>query len=123
MARAKIERISAEEKEFHNCPICLKPIKKLLKRTGCNHCFHPRCLNNWTERCPNCPLCRSDIYVPKKKHSRKNLVRNLEREFQEVTEEQLVNINPGQARVTVINDFIFVEDNNMILYFNRHEWT
>lgn len=44
------------------CCICLEDIKKskLLTMTGCQHKFHIKCVKEWLEQRPTCPLCNSD---------------------------------------------------------------
>ena len=49
-----------------DCSICLRAINKgLVKTTPCGHCFHPKCLNKWTEMKPTCPVCRAAVLVPR----------------------------------------------------------
>ena len=111
MSRAKVEVIPSTETSFQECSICLKPIKKLLKRTACNHCYHPKCLNNWIKYNANCPLCRKEIYTRKRPPVR----RNLEQEFENVIERLQRHID-NASEVTILNDAIYVEDSETILF-------
>tara|TARA_R110002073_G_scaffold53343_3_gene137746 strand:+ start:17624 stop:18121 length:498 start_codon:yes stop_codon:yes gene_type:complete len=54
-----IKRIEIKENDKELiCPITLEPIKDFYYLTSCNHKFSDS-LHKWTEKCSNCPLCRS----------------------------------------------------------------
>ena len=40
------------------CSICLENNTDL--KLPCNHCFHEKCLAEWFEEKPTCPMCRKD---------------------------------------------------------------
>ena len=40
------------------CSICLMDETDL--KLPCNHCFHEKCLAEWFEESPTCPMCRKD---------------------------------------------------------------
>ena len=42
------------------CSICHENECDMI--TDCNHSFHRRCLNRWTERRQTCPVCRHELY-------------------------------------------------------------
>jgi len=113
MARAKIEFIKPTETTYQDCSICLKPMKKLIKRTACNHCFHPQCLNKWLQEHANCPLCRAEVYTRKQRPVR----RNLEEEFQNVIDRLRTHLNePTRAFISITNDTLYVEDDETIIF-------
>jgi hypothetical protein len=43
------------------CAICLDPMPKRSETAspGCQHDFHPSCLNKWFENNETCPVCRT----------------------------------------------------------------
>lgn len=47
------------------CIICLDEItnKNECIQLECNHIFHKSCIEQWTQRQCNCPICRKNIYV------------------------------------------------------------
>lgn len=47
---------------FLECSICLKPIKRTKETLDCNHSFHRRCIEFWTDRANTCPVCRAPAY-------------------------------------------------------------
>jgi hypothetical protein len=56
-------------KKYNICSICLEKIKYIECSTliPCNHIFHKRCLDTWTNKNCSCPNCRTPIhYLPKK---------------------------------------------------------
>lgn len=61
------------------CTICLDPINNSEKILRCTHRFHERCINRWTLRHNNCPVCRTPVNpVSNRRASRLNR-RNAER--------------------------------------------
>lgn len=47
------------------CIICLDEItnKEEYIQLECNHIFHKLCIEQWTQRQHNCPICRKNIYM------------------------------------------------------------
>lgn len=45
------------------CSICLENFSNQndVCKTNCNHYFHKNCLQTWSEKKFNCPVCRSDL--------------------------------------------------------------
>ena len=63
-----LQRLKDSSKE--HCSICLKSITKLNKRLKCGHSFHPKCINEWSDRFIAdfpCPFCRTTIPCCNKK--------------------------------------------------------
>tara|TARA_B100001094_G_C17939899_1_gene674987 strand:+ start:486 stop:866 length:381 start_codon:yes stop_codon:yes gene_type:complete len=122
MYRAKIERVDSTIETFQDCSICLKPMKKLIKRTACGHCYHPKCLNKWIVQHANCPLCRAEVQPLTTKNNRnlEPVRRNLAQEFENIIEivERFQNRleDPSNARITITNNIVMVEDDDMILF-------
>jgi len=55
------------------CTICLDPINNSEKILRCTHRFHERCINRWTLRHNNCPVCRTPVNpVSNRRASRAN---------------------------------------------------
>mmetsp|Transcript_35320 Transcript_35320/g.59857 ORF Transcript_35320/g.59857 Transcript_35320/m.59857 type:complete len:507 (+) Transcript_35320:310-1830(+) len=53
-----------EEKHHdnHDCPICYSSIREgSAVKTGCNHKFHIKCIEDWMEKQRSCPICRKLI--------------------------------------------------------------
>ena len=53
-----------EETKEDMCSICweeFKEVDKLKKVKGCNHTFHSRCLEYWSQKNSTCPMCRVKI--------------------------------------------------------------
>lgn len=48
-----------------NCAICLCDYteEKDCMRIKCNHMFHSRCITDWFNRSPTCPICRYDLSI------------------------------------------------------------
>jgi len=47
---------------WEKCSICLEKMTGLLSQcSGCNVCFHTKCLNQWLHRGKDCPMCRIDM--------------------------------------------------------------
>jgi hypothetical protein len=45
------------------CSICrdeCEQSQRVLKPSGCNHCFHETCLMTWINFHPTCPNCRGE---------------------------------------------------------------
>jgi hypothetical protein len=45
------------------CSICLddcEQLQRVLKPSGCDHCFHENCLTPWIQNHPTCPNCRGE---------------------------------------------------------------
>lgn len=51
------------ESMFDQCSICLTKLVSgaVVKKLPCDHEFHNHCLNQWLEKHPTCPLCRTDV--------------------------------------------------------------
>ena len=47
-----------EEKE---CCICLQELKDHITKLNCSHCYHSKCIKEWTKNSNNCPICRRKI--------------------------------------------------------------
>ena len=47
-----------EEKE---CCICLQKLKDNITKLNCSHCYHSKCINEWTKNSNSCPICRKQI--------------------------------------------------------------
>jgi ankyrin repeat protein len=48
------------------CSICYESIENTIRMiTSCNHIFHQPCLYTWIKEKKNCPLCRTNIELPK----------------------------------------------------------
>ncbi len=46
------------------CSVCLlecEQSQRVLKPSGCDHCFHENCLTPWIQNHPTCPNCRGNI--------------------------------------------------------------
>jgi hypothetical protein len=57
----RVER-KADDKKAAECSICLDPLKSMpVQATACMHTFHRQCLNQWLERNPRCPECRTNL--------------------------------------------------------------
>ena len=56
------DSISSIKSQEDVCCICLEEIEKskLLMMSECHHKFHIRCVKEWLEQRPSCPLCNSD---------------------------------------------------------------
>lgn len=52
----KINNIESDEKI--TCCICLNEIEKTVCSLKCNHKFHKKCVEDWLEKNPTCPICR-----------------------------------------------------------------
>jgi len=52
------DKIFKTDDDYHECSICLEPIKKDKVKTYCNHRFHKKCLNSWKKISKSCPMCR-----------------------------------------------------------------
>ena len=50
----------------NNCCICLQELKNDILKLNCNHLFHCKCINNWTNKKNTCPICRKTITKPNK---------------------------------------------------------
>lgn len=46
------------------CPICLEKITNAhaFTVTQCNHMFHSKCIEKWTENKDSCPCCRHALF-------------------------------------------------------------
>ena len=62
MSMSSSESISSMESQDNLCCICLDDIKKsnLLMMSECHHKFHVKCVKEWLQQRPTCPLCNSD---------------------------------------------------------------
>ena len=89
---------------YQECAICLEPVKKTLQKTACGHCFHSSCLNTWTKIRTNCPICRADI----KRLDFEDVINQFKQRLEQ----------PERARVTISNNTVFVEDDDVIFF--RH---
>lgn len=47
-----------DENEKITCCICLGEIEKTICSLKCNHKFHKKCVEDWLETNPTCPVCR-----------------------------------------------------------------
>lgn len=60
------------------CGICLEEQKKQVVSDNCKHFFHARCIKQWADRNPICPLCRRHIksitFFPPFERSRSSLI-------------------------------------------------
>ncbi|KAL5710101.1 hypothetical protein ACHQM5_020707 [Ranunculus cassubicifolius] len=55
---------SGSQGEEAQCSICLSAFQdqeKVKILPGCNHTYHPECVDKWLLTQSNCPLCRSSI--------------------------------------------------------------
>jgi hypothetical protein len=53
-----------KSKEIHRqCSICIEDFceESAIILTGCNHCYHEKCLTDWIVNKNNCPVCRKDF--------------------------------------------------------------
>lgn len=60
------DRRSSPEAPY--CAVCLHEAVKgerLRKLPKCKHCFHVECIETWFKSHPTCPLCRTQVFVPK----------------------------------------------------------
>ncbi len=62
-----IRLLSEENKEniTGDCSICLEEFKKDTKivKLSCGHIFHQDCIEKWTKKKKDCPICRSENMV------------------------------------------------------------
>ena len=56
------ESIVSMKSQEDICCICLDEIQKskLLMMSECHHTFHIKCVKEWLQQRPTCPLCNSD---------------------------------------------------------------
>ena len=49
------------------CSICLNPVRytRASKQLDCGHLYHRECIDKWMEFGDTCPMCRSQVSVPK----------------------------------------------------------
>ncbi|PIA32393.1 hypothetical protein AQUCO_04500178v1 [Aquilegia coerulea] len=55
---------SLNDEEAAQCSICLSTFldqEKVKILPGCNHTYHPDCVDKWLKTHSNCPLCRSSL--------------------------------------------------------------
>jgi len=52
-----------EDDEEQNCAICLTALENnsIIRKLGCNHKFHHKCVDTWFEEKEKCPICRHNI--------------------------------------------------------------
>jgi hypothetical protein len=60
-----------EISENHECVICLDKLKeeeskkdeneRQIAKLKCNHYFHRKCISNWFDQKPDCPICRGTV--------------------------------------------------------------
>ena len=57
---------SNKPEEADHCTICLIPLEEQehIKKLGCRHFFHPRCIDIWLGKHNCCPLCKQAVVVP-----------------------------------------------------------
>lgn len=54
----------------NDCPICMEFIsdrcnvtsKKRKRQTICGHTFHSGCINEWSRKSSNCPICQQELF-------------------------------------------------------------
>lgn len=79
------------------CSVCLNPVRSTRQTTKlpCNHIFHKKCIDDWTNQGKNtCPTCRARFGPPKYKLSIKieNLETNVTDTLDELSEDITMTI-------------------------------
>ncbi|KAI9028632.1 Pex12 amino terminal region-domain-containing protein [Hyaloraphidium curvatum] len=57
---AELEKLGMIKVEQKKCTLCLEP-RKVPTATPCGHVFCWKCIGDWCQNKPECPLCRQDI--------------------------------------------------------------
>jgi len=53
------------DSDFEECSICQEPIKRTKDTLDCNHSFHRRCIDRWSQKGNTCPICRT-AFMPER---------------------------------------------------------
>ncbi|KAK9095505.1 hypothetical protein Scep_026974 [Stephania cephalantha] len=64
---SKVKDLREEKDWTLECAVCLSEFQdddELKLITGCDHAFHPECINLWFEAHTTCPVCRRDLEPP-----------------------------------------------------------
>ena len=54
---------SSRPESHTQCMICLSEFEQgeRLRRLPCAHVYHQPCIDEWLQRCPECPLCKTNV--------------------------------------------------------------
>ena len=59
------QKYNTTDKKYDSCSICTDNFldSDVVSVLDCGHIYHPTCITEWGKYKPNCPVCKTDIFV------------------------------------------------------------